>query len=112
MSEDPDTDYSYPLVYAFEAPSDKEGTYKNRKSVSNLISQSYVTDNVNNSDDADKKNNSIIDAILDIKNDLELQDPISTTRGEAFKEARKRGLKEFTWNGKRYNTNIKKKEEP
>lgn len=108
MSEDPDTDYSYPLVYAFEAPSDKEGTYKNRKSVSNLISQSYVTDNVNNSDDADKKNNSIIDAILDIKNDLESQDPISTTRGEAFKEARKRGLKEFTWNGKRYNTNIKK----
>lgn len=108
MSEDPDTDYSYPLVYAFEAPSDKEGTYKNRKSVSNLISQSYVTDNVNNLDDADKKNNSIIDAILDIKNDLELQDPISTTRGEAFKEARKRGLKEFTWNGKRYNTNIKK----
>lgn len=108
MSEDPDTDYSYPLVYAFEAPSDKEETYKNRKSVSNLISQSYVTDNVNNSDDADKKNNSIIDAILDIKNDLELQDPISTTRGEAFKEARKRGLKEFTWNGKRYNTNIKK----
>lgn len=108
MSEDPDTDYSYPLVYAFEAPSDKEGTYKNRKSVSNLISQSYVTDNVNNSDDADKKNNSIIDAILDIKNDLELQDPISTTRGEAFKEARKRGLKEFTWNGKRYNTNVKK----
>lgn len=108
MSEDPDTDYSYPLVYAFEAPSDKEGTYKNRKSVSNLISQSYVTDNVNNSDDADKKNNNIIDAILDIKNDLELQDPISTTRGEAFKEARKRGLKEFTWNGKRYNTNIKK----
>lgn len=108
MSEDPDTDYSYPLVYAFEAPSDKEGTYKNRKSVSNLISQSYVTDNVNNPDDADKKNNSIIDAILDIKNDLELQDPISTTRGEAFKEARKRGLKEFTWNGKRYNTNIKK----
>lgn len=108
MSEDPDTDYSYPLVYAFEAPSDKEGTCKNRKSVSNLISQSYVTDNVNNSDDADKKNNSIIDAILDIKNDLELQDPISTTRGEAFKEARKRGLKEFTWNGKRYNTNIKK----
>lgn len=108
MSEDPDTDYSYPLVYAFEAPSDKEGTYKNRKSVSNLISQSYVTDNVNNSDDADKKNNSIINAILGIKNDLELQDPISTTRGEAFKEARKRGLKEFTWNGKRYNTNIKK----
>lgn len=108
MSEDPDTDYSYPLVYAFEAPSDKEGTYKNRKSVSNFISQSYVTDNVNNSDDADKKNNSIIDAILDIKNDLELQDPISTTRGEAFKEARKRGLKEFTWNGKRYNTNVKK----
>lgn len=108
MSEDPDTDYSYPLVYAFEAPSDKEGTYKNRKSVSNLISQSYVTDNVNNSDDADKKDNSIIDAILDIKNDLELQDPISTTRGEAFKEARKKGLKEFTWNGKRYNTNIKK----
>lgn len=108
MSEDPDTDYSYPLVYAFEAPSDKEGTYKNRKSVSNLISQSYVTDNINNPDDADKKNNSIIDAILDIKNDLELQDPISTTRGEAFKEARKRGLKEFTWNGKRYNTNVKK----
>lgn len=108
MSEDPDTDYSYPLVYAFEAPSDKEGTYKNRKSVSNLISQSYVTDNVNNPDDADKKNNSIIDAILDIKNDLELQDPISATRGEAFKEARKRGLKEFTWNGKRYNTNVKK----
>lgn len=108
MSEDPDTDYPYPLVYAFEAPSDKEGTYKNRKSVSNLISQSYVTDNVNNPDDADKKDNSIIDAILDIKNDLELQDPISTTRGEAFKEARKKGLKEFTWNGKRYNTNIKK----
>lgn len=108
MSEDPDTDYSYPLVYAFEAPSDKEGTYKNRKSVSNLISQSYVSNNVDKLDDADKKNNSIIDAILDIKNDLELQDPISTTRGEAFKEARKRGLKEFTWNGKRYNTNIKK----
>lgn len=102
MSEDPDTDYSYPLVYAFEAPSDKEGTYKNRKSVSNLISQSYVLDNV------DKKDNTIVDAILGIKNDLELQDSISTTRGEAFKEARKRGLKEFTWNGKRYNTNMKK----
>lgn len=102
MSEDPDTDYSYPLVYAFEAPSDKEGTYKNRKSVSNLISQSYVLDNV------DKNDNTIVDAILGIKNDLELQDSISTTRDEAFKEARKRGLKEFTWNGKRYNTNIKK----
>ena len=102
MSEDPDTDYSYPLVYAFETPSDKEGTYKNRKSVSNLISQSYVLDNV------DKNDNTIVDAILGIKNDLELQDSISTTRGEAFKEARKRGLKEFTWNGKRYNTNIKK----
>lgn len=102
MSEDPDTDYSYPLVYAFEAPSDKEGTYKNRKSVSNLISQSHVLDNV------DKNDNTIVDAILGIKNDLELQDSISTTRGEAFKEARKRGLKEFTWNGKRYNTNIKK----
>lgn len=102
MSEDPDTDYSYPLVYAFEATSDKEGTYKNRKSVSNLISQSYVLDNV------DKNDNTIVDAILGIKNDLELQDSISTTRGEAFKEARKRGLKEFTWNGKRYNTNIKK----
>ena len=102
MSEDPDTDYSYPLVYAFEAPSDKEGTYKNRKSVSNLISQSYVLDHV------DKNDNTIVDAILGIKNDLELQDSISTTRGEAFKEARKRGLKEFTWNGKRYNTNIKK----
>lgn len=102
MSEDPDTDYSYPLVYAFEAPSDKEGTYKNRKGVSNLISQSYVLDNV------DKNDNTIVDAILGIKNDLELQDSISTTRGEAFKEARKRGLKEFTWNGKRYNTNMKK----
>lgn len=102
MSEDPDTDYSYPLVYAFEAPSDKEGTYENRKSVSNLIRQSYVLDNV------DKNDNTIVDAILGIKNDLELQDSISTTRGEAFKEARKRGLKEFTWNGKRYNTNIKK----
>lgn len=102
MSEDPDTDYSYPLVYAFEAPSDKEGTYENRKSVSNLISQSYVLDNV------DKNDNTIVDAILGIKNDLELQDSISTTRGEAFKEARKRGLKEFTWNGKKYNTNIKK----
>lgn len=102
MSEDPDTNYLYPLVYAFEAPSDKEGAYKNRKSVSNLISQSYVLDNV------DKNDNTIVDAILGIKNDLELQDSISTTRGEAFKEARKRGLKEFTWNGKRYNTNIKK----
>lgn len=108
MSEDPDTDYLYPLVYAFEAPSDKEGTYKNRKSVSNLISQSYVSNNVDKLDDDDKKDDNIINAILGIKNDLELQDPISTTRGEAFKEARKRGLKEFTWNGKRYNTNIKK----
>lgn len=108
MSEDPDTDYSYPLVYAFEAPSDKEGTYKNRKSVSNLISQSYVSNNVDKLDDDDKKDDNIINAILGIKNDLELQDPISTTRGEAFKEARKRGLKEFTWNGKRYNTNMKK----
>ena len=104
MSEDPDTDYSYPLVYAFGAPSDKEGTYENRKSVSNLISQSYVLDNVDKKDN----DNTIVDAILGIKNDLELQDSISTTRGEAFKEARKRGLKEFTWNGKRYNTNIKK----
>lgn len=108
MSEDPDTDYSYPFVYAFEAPSDKEGTYKNRKSVSNLISQSYVSNNVDKLDDDDKKDDNIINAILGIKNDLELQDPISTTRGEAFKEARKRGIKEFTWNGKRYNTNIKK----
>lgn len=108
MSEDPDTDYSYPLVYAFETPSDKKGTYKNRKSVSNLISQSYVSNNVDKLDDDDKKDDNIINAILGIKNDLELQDPISTTRGEAFKEARKRGLKEFTWNGKRYNTNIKK----
>lgn len=104
MSEDPDTDYSYPLVYAFEAPSDKERTYENRKSVSNLISQSYVLDNVDKKDN----DNTIVDAILGIKNDLELQDSISTTRGEAFKEARKRGLKEFTWNGKKYNTNIKK----
>lgn len=104
MSEDPDTDYSYPLVYAFGAPSDKEGTYENRKSVSNLISQSYVLDNVDKKDN----DNTIVDAILGIKNDLELQDSISTTRGEAFKEARKRGLKEFTWNGKRYNTNVKK----
>ena len=104
MSEDPDTDYSYPLVYAFETPSDKEGTYENRKSVSNLISQSYVLDNVDKKDN----DNTIVDAILGIKNDLELQDSISTTRGEAFKEARKRGLKEFTWNGKKYNTNIKK----
>lgn len=104
MSEDPDTDYSYPLVYAFEAPSDKEGTYENRKSVSNLISQSYVLDNVDKKDN----DNTIVDAILGIKNDLELQDSISTTRDEAFKEARKRGLKEFTWNGKRYNTNMKK----
>lgn len=104
MSEDPDTDYSYPLVYAFEAPSDKEGTYENRKSISNLIRQSYVLDNVDKKDN----DNTIVDAILGIKNDLELQDSISTTRGEAFKEARKRGLKEFTWNGKRYNTNIKK----
>lgn len=104
MSEDPDTDYSYPLVYAFEAPSDKEGAYENRKSVSNLISQSYVLDNVDKKDN----DNTIVDAILGIKNDLELQDSISTTRGEAFKEARKRGLKEFTWNGKRYNTNVKK----
>lgn len=104
MSEDPDTDYSYPLVYAFEAPSDKEGTYENRKSVSNLISQSYVLDNVDKKDN----DNTIVDAILGIKNDLEPQDSISTTRGEAFKEARKRGLKEFTWNGKRYNTNMKK----
>lgn len=104
MSEDPDTDYSYPLVYAFEAPSDKEGAYENRKSVSNLISQSYVLDNVDKKDN----DNTIVDAILGIKNDLELQDSISTTRGEAFKEARKRGFKEFTWNGKRYNTNIKK----
>lgn len=104
MSEDPDTDYSYPLVYAFEAPSDKEGTYENRKSVSNLISQSYVLDNVDKKDN----DNTIVDAILGIKNDLELQDSISTTRGEAFKEARKKGFKEFTWNGKRYNTNIKK----
>lgn len=104
MSEDPDMDYSYPLVYAFEAPSDKEGTYENRKSVSNLISQSYVLDNVDKKDN----DNTIVDAILGIKNDLELQDSISTTRGEAFKEARKRGLKEFTWNGKRYNTNMKK----
>lgn len=104
MSEDPDTDYSYPLVYAFEAPSDKEGTYENRKSVSNLISQSYVLDNVDKKDN----DNTIVDAILGIKNDLELQDSISTTRGEAFKEARKRGLKEFTWNGKKYNTNMKK----
>lgn len=104
MSEDPDTDYSYPLVYAFEAPSDKEETYENRKSVSNLISQSYVLDNVDKKDN----DNTIVDAILGIKNDLELQDSISTTRGEAFKEARKRGLKEFTWNGKKYNTNIKK----
>lgn len=108
MSEDPDTDYSYPLVHAFEAPSDKEGTYKNRKSVSNLISQSYVSNNVDKLDNDDKKDDNIINAILGIKNDLELQDPISTTRGEAFKEARKRGLKEFTWNGKRYNTNVKK----
>lgn len=104
MSEDPDTDYSYPLVYAFEAPSDKEGTYENRKSVSNLISQSYVLDNVDKKDN----DNTIVDAILGIKNDLELQDSISTARGEAFKEARKRGLKEFTWNGKKYNTSIKK----
>lgn len=63
MSEDPDTDYSYPLVYAFEAPSDKEGTYENRKSVSNLIRQSYVLDNVDKKDN----DNTIVDAILGIK---------------------------------------------
>lgn len=70
----------------------------------NYPEESNVIDNASIEPESD----SILSAILSTKNDLELQDPISTTRGEAFKEARKRGLKEFTWNGKRYNTNIKK----
>lgn len=103
MSEDPDTDYSYPLVYAFEAPSDKKGTYQNRKKVSDLISQSYV------SQDADDKQEgkTFVDYALGVKNDLELQDPLTTSRDEAFREARRRGLTEFTWGGKRYNTKMK-----
>lgn len=52
--------------------------------------------------------NILLDKILGSKNNLELQDSLSTTRGEAFRDARRKGLKEFTWNGKKYNTNIKK----
>lgn len=70
----------------------------------NYPEESNVIDNA----DIEPESSSIFDVILNTKNDLELQDPISTTRGEAFKEARKKGLKEFTWDGNRYNTNIKK----
>lgn len=103
MSEDPNTDYSYPLVYAFEAPSDKKGTYRNRKKVSELISQSYVSRDI----DDKQEGKTFVDYALGVKNDLELQDPLVTSRDEAFREARRRGLTEFTWGGKRYNTKMK-----
>lgn len=49
----------------------------------------------------------LVKSIIGSKNILELQDPISTSRGEAFREARKRGDKTFEWNGKKYTTDIK-----
>lgn len=87
-------DYSYPLVYAFEAPGDKEGTYKNRKSVSNIISKSYANDGsyepsvaVNNAEPKQNTNNNGF--------------------GAAFKEAKNKGLSEFVFNGKKYSTAVK-----
>lgn len=50
----------------------------------------------------------IVDAAMKSKNILELQDPLSTSRGEAFREARKRGDKIFEWNGRKYSTDVKK----
>lgn len=41
------------------------------------------------------------------KNELEYQDPLSTTRGEAFRHARELGKDEFVWDGKRYSTKMK-----
>lgn len=49
----------------------------------------------------------LVKSIIGSKNILELQDPLSTSRGEAFREARKRGDKTFEWNGKKYSTDIK-----
>ena len=54
------------------------------------------------------ENKILLNSILGIKNDLEMQHPVSTTRDEAFREARKKGLKVFTWDGKKYNTKMKK----
>lgn len=57
-SNDANIDYSYPLVYAFEAPGDKEGTYKNRKKVSGLISKSYA-DSGSSAEESKSKDSSV-----------------------------------------------------
>lgn len=51
--------------------------------------------------------NEIVEDIIHSKNAIELQDPYVTSRGEAFREARKRGDKTFMWDGKEYSTRIK-----
>lgn len=87
-------DYSYPLVYAFEAPGDKEGTYSNRKSVSDIISKSYADDGLYEPDVTANK--------VEPK-----QDANNNGFGDAFKEAKRKGLNEFVFNGKRYSTAVK-----
>lgn len=87
-------DYSYPLVYAFEAPGDKEGTYRNRKSVSDIISKSYADDGLYEPDVT--------------ANEVEpKQDANNNGFGAAFKEAKRKGLNEFIFNGKKYSTEVK-----
>lgn len=93
-SNDKNIDYSYPLVYAFEAPGDKEGTYKNRKSVSNIISKSYLNDDSYVANAIENTEN----VKLNVKNN---------GFGAAFKEARKGGLSEFIFDGKKYSTRVK-----
>lgn len=87
-------DYSYPLVYAFEAPGDKEGTYKNRKLVSDIISKSYADDGLYEPDVTANK----VEPKQDVNNN---------GFGAAFKEAKRKGLNEFVFNGKRYSTAVK-----
>lgn len=54
----------------------------------------------------------LLNSILGIKNDLDIKHEkenagVPKTRDEAFREARKKGLKTFEWNGKKYTTEIK-----
>lgn len=51
---------------------------------------------------ADKIQNTLLQSILGIKNDVQLEDRYASTFNEAYKAARKRGDRKFTWGGKEY----------
>lgn len=51
---------------------------------------------------ADKIQNTLLRSILGVKNDVQLEDRYASTFNEAYKAARKRGDRKFTWGGKEY----------